>query len=206
VVSSATNSPATVSLAGTGVTVLVAVTPTTVDFGSVVANTSTQQSVTLQNTGAATVTISQAAVTGPGFSVSAVPMPFALPAGQSTSMSVSFAPTATGSASGQLSVISNASNSPTDVPLAGTGVLHAVDLSWSASTSTDVVTYNLYRSVVSGGPYQGLISGISAAITLAYTDATVQAGATYYYVATAVDSEGNESGYSNQVSAVVPSP
>jgi fibronectin type 3 domain-containing protein len=38
----------------------------------------------------------------------------------------------------------------------------------------------------------------------AYTDTTVQAGQTYYYVTTAVDSSGNESTYSNEVQAVVP--
>jgi hypothetical protein len=34
-------------------------------------------------------------------------------------------------------------------------------------------------------------------------DTTVQSGATYYYVATAVDANG-ESGYSNQAAAVIP--
>jgi fibronectin type 3 domain-containing protein len=35
---------------------------------------------------------------------------------------------------------------------------------------------------------------------------TVQAGKTYYYVATAVDLNNNESAYSTEVSAVVASP
>jgi len=39
-----------------------------------------------------------------------------------------------------------------------------------------------------------------------YTDSTVQAGVTYFYVVTAVDSSGNESVYSNQASATVPTP
>jgi fibronectin type 3 domain-containing protein len=42
--------------------------------------------------------------------------------------------------------------------------------------------------------------------TTAYTDNTVVSGQTYYYVATAVDSESQESGYSNQAQAVVPTP
>jgi len=45
-----------------------------------------------------------------------------------------------------------------------------------------------------------LISGTT------YMDATVQAGQTYYYVATAVDSNNDESTYSTPASAVVPSP
>jgi fibronectin type 3 domain-containing protein len=39
-----------------------------------------------------------------------------------------------------------------------------------------------------------------------YTDSSVQAGSTYYYVITAVDSSGNESAFSNQAQAVVPTP
>jgi fibronectin type 3 domain-containing protein len=39
---------------------------------------------------------------------------------------------------------------------------------------------------------------------LTYTDSTVQSGAQYYYVATAVDSSGNESVNSNEVSALIP--
>ena len=38
------------------------------------------------------------------------------------------------------------------------------------------------------------------------TDNSVVGGQTYYYVVTAVDSSGAESGYSNQTQAVVPSP
>jgi fibronectin type 3 domain-containing protein len=78
-----------------------------------------------------------------------------------------------------------------------------VDLSWQASTSA-VAGYNVYRGAVSGGPYikvnSSLISGT------AYMDTTVLAGQTYYYVATAVDSNNDESAYSTPTSAVVPSP
>jgi fibronectin type 3 domain-containing protein len=42
--------------------------------------------------------------------------------------------------------------------------------------------------------------------TTSYPDTTVQAGQTYYYVATAVDGSGAESTYSNQVQAVIPTP
>ena len=37
-----------------------------------------------------------------------------------------------------------------------------------------------------------------------YTDATVEAGRTYYYVATTVDNSRVESSYSNEASVVVP--
>jgi len=78
-----------------------------------------------------------------------------------------------------------------------------VSLSWAASTST-VVGYNVYRGTQSGGPYAVLNSAADASTT--YTDSTVQAGQTYYYVVTAVDGSGNESVNSNQAQAVVPTP
>jgi fibronectin type 3 domain-containing protein len=39
-----------------------------------------------------------------------------------------------------------------------------------------------------------------------FTDSTVVAGTTYFYVVTAVDGSGTESAYSNEAKAVVPSP
>jgi hypothetical protein len=81
-------------------------------------------------------------------------------------------------------------------------ISHSVDLSWTASTSPDTVGYNAYRSLVSGGPYSKLNSSLIASTS--YTDPTVQSGYTYYYVTTAVDSQGAESAYSNESVATVP--
>jgi fibronectin type 3 domain-containing protein len=39
-----------------------------------------------------------------------------------------------------------------------------------------------------------------------YTDSSVEAGQTYFYVTTAVDASGKESANSNQTQATVPSP
>jgi hypothetical protein len=79
--------------------------------------------------------------------------------------------------------------------------VHSVALSWNASTST-VSGYNIYRSTLSGGTYLRINSSLVAG--LSYTDSTVQNTVTYYYVTTAVDNTGTESGYSNQVSAAIP--
>lgn len=202
ITSNATNSPATVSLSGTGVSLLISARPTSSDFGNVILGSSSTLPVILTNTGTGNVTISQATVTGTGFSISGLPLPLALPAGQNTSFSVTFAPPTAGSVTGNVSIVSNATNSPTIESLSGTGI-HAVDLSWTASIST-VAGYNVYRGTVSGGPYTKLNSSLVAGI--AYTDTAVQGGQIYYYVTTAVDSSGNESTYSNQAQAVVPSP
>jgi TolB protein len=44
----------------------------------------------------------------------------------------------------------------------------------------------------------------SLVASLTYTDTAVQNGTTYFYVTTAVDSSGNESVDSNQVSVTIP--
>jgi len=82
-------------------------------------------------------------------------------------------------------------------------VAHSAQLSWLASTSS-VAGYKVYRSTVSGSQYVLLNSQVDP--LLSYADDTVQAGQTYYYVLTAVSLTGVESGYSNQVTAVIPTP
>ena len=79
---------------------------------------------------------------------------------------------------------------------------HAAQLLWIASPSSGVVGYNIYRSTVSGSGYALLNSAPDA--SLSYTDSTVQAGQTYYYVVTAVTSGGAQSSDSTQVTAVIP--
>jgi hypothetical protein len=81
---------------------------------------------------------------------------------------------------------------------------HSVTLTWVASASTGVVGYHCYRSTNLGGPYAKITMNIVSGTT--YLDSNVQAGVTYYYVATAMDSAGAESIYSNQTSATIPTP
>jgi hypothetical protein len=84
-----------------------------------------------------------------------------------------------------------------------TGGPHSATLNWTASTS-QVVGYNVYRSDTAGGSYRKLNTALVVGTT--FIDYLVQAGQTYYYVTTAVDSAGNESGYSNQANATIPTP
>lgn len=95
--------------------------PSTMDFGSVQVGSNQTLSETLTNSGTSSLTISQANLTGTGFSLSGLPLPLSLTNGQSFTFSTTFAPTSSGSASGSITVISNASNSPMILPLSGTG-------------------------------------------------------------------------------------
>jgi uncharacterized repeat protein (TIGR03803 family) len=78
---------------------------------------------------------------------------------------------------------------------------NVVDLSWSGD-SGQISGYNVYRSNVSGGPYSKLNSNLDTETT--YTDSAVLPSHTYYYVTTAVNSQGQESGYSNETQASLP--
>ncbi len=207
-VSNAAGSPLAIPLSGTGVasTLLLGASTTSLTFPSVAVGGSSAQSVTLTNNGNSTVTIGTVGATGAGFSASGVAAGQMIGAGQTATLSVAFAPASTASVSGTVSVTSNATNSPINIAVSGTGtqaVAHSVSLSWTASTST-VAGYNVYRSTVSGGPYTLISTSPVAGVT--YTDTAVQAGVTYFYVVTAVDANGNESAFSNEAPVTVPTP
>jgi len=203
-ISNAPTSPLTVSLSGTGVfpSLTISASPTTLSFGTVSTGSIATQNVTLTNTGNSAVSISQVSVAGSSFSATGITVPLSLAAGQSTSFSVIFAPTTTGSLSGTITSLSNASNSPTTIKVSGLGASsapHPVSLSWTPSTIT-YVSFNIFRSSISGGPY----AQINSSLTPSYADTSVTSGQTYYYVVTEVDSSGAESTYSNEAAAPIP--
>ena len=205
VTSDASNPNLAIPLSATGIAPgQLALGPTSLGFGNVTVGTSLAKSGTLTATGAS-VTVSSASFSSTEFALSGISLPLTIAAGNSAPFTVTFAPQASGSASANLSFASNASTTPTLQSLSGSGtapVAHSVALSWNASTSTNVVGYNVYRGTVSGGPYAQINSALNAGTN--DTDTTVQNGHTYYYVVTAVDSNGNESVFSNQVQTVIP--
>jgi len=203
----ATNPTYTMALSGTGAsaTRTISLGATSLNFGSEILGGSIPLEVAVKNTGNSSLTISQINVNGSGFSVTSGISGTTISAGQTANLNVVFAPKITGSASGMVTLISNASNSPNSVAVSGTGVSstsHTVSLSWAASASSGVVGYYVYRSSVSGSSYTRITSGALGA--LKYADGTVSAGKTYYYVVTSVNSSGVESAHSEQVTAVVP--
>jgi hypothetical protein len=78
---------------------------------------------------------------------------------------------------------------------------HVVDLSWTASTSSDVVGYDVYRSP-DGATWKKINASLVAS-TL-YSDSTVASNTTYYYSVTAVDASGVQSSKTATVKATVP--
>ena len=131
VVSNATNSPTTISLAGTGVQPQISVVPTSANFGNVTVGITNTQTVTVSNLGSANLSLTQATVSGSGFGLSAVTLPLSLVPGGSAALTVSFTPASASSTTGALTLVSNAPNSPLSVMLSGTGVSPVLQLSAS---------------------------------------------------------------------------
>jgi hypothetical protein len=185
--------------AGAGLTV----SSSTVAFGSVAVGTPSTQSLTLTSSGTTALIVSGATLSGAGFTMSGATFPLTLNAGQTATLSLQFDPTATGAATGTLTISSDApSNSTAIAALSGTGVPLAVDLSWTAPSDSTIAGFNIYRAAGSSSSYSRLNTSVSSPVS--YTDSTVQAGITYEYYVTTVDSSGAESVPSNTASVVVP--
>jgi len=198
-------SPFLVNLSGDGVGAgTLSTNPASISFTNVAVGQSQSKLETITNTGGSSVTLNKDGVTGTGFSFIGLTLPYNLSAGASVTLSVVFTPATAGTFAGNFGVISGNSNSAAFVAVSGTSVAqHTVALTWDPSTS-QVSGYNVYRGTTSGGPYSKINSSLDA--TTSFSDSTVSGGITYYYVTTAVDSAGDESTYSNQVQAIVPSP
>jgi hypothetical protein len=182
-----------------------------VNVGSVVVGTSGTQTGTL-SASSASVSVSSVSLGGINpseFLISGLTFPVTVTTTQPVTFTVKFTPGATGTASASASFASTASNTPTAGSLTGAGTaapVHTVGLTWTASTTSGVTSYNIYRAIYAAsacGSYTNI--GSSPGSTTAYSDNVVADGTTYCYATTAVDPSG-ESGYSNVTKAVIPAP
>lgn len=209
VTSTASNPTLTIPLSGTGTAPQsgqLTVTPSTLALGSVVVGQSGTASGSLSASGGS-VAVTGASTNNSAFVVGGLSLPVTIPSGQSATFSITFSPQTAATASATLTITSNALSSTTTETLTGTGTAaptHSVNLSWTASTSTDVVGYNVYRALFNSSAC-GAFSKINPVLntTTLYTDNTVANGTSYCYATTAVDTSNAESGYSNIVSSVV---
>jgi hypothetical protein len=89
----------------------------------------------------------------------------------------------------------NPTPTPTPAPTA-----HSVSVSWLASSSPNVVSYNVYRATTTSGPFTRVGNNVNAT---KFTDTGVQSG-TYVYEVTAVDNSNTESAPSSPVTIKIP--
>ena len=151
----------TVALAGSGASSsLIAASPASVAFGSVVVGGSQTFSVAVTNVGTATTNISQVAMSNAVYTVSGLVPPVSLTAGQSLTFSIAFAPVASGSTSGSLMISSDASNSPLNIALSGSGAT-------SGQLQVSPATYNFGNvSTGSTATMGGTLAASGSSITI----------------------------------------
>jgi len=183
--SDASNSVMNISLTGiaTGISAgQLTLNPASDDFGNVTVGTKSSQTVTVTNVGGSSVNISQASVSGAGFQLTGISLPLTLNPSQSTTLVVSFAPQASGNASGTLTITSDAANSSLTSSLSGTGIALGTLGSNPASlnfgsvavgskqaltetvTNTGGTSVTISQVSISGAAFS--LSGITAPVTL----------------------------------------
>ncbi|MBI3670423.1 MAG: choice-of-anchor D domain-containing protein [Acidobacteria bacterium] len=143
VTSNASSSPHNGALSGTGTAPAVSLSPSPVAFGNQpVGTASSPHTITLTNSGSATLHITSIGVTGTNaadFALSpagGTPCSFgagSLAAGSSCTFNVTFTPASAGSRASNVTVTSDAASSPHNVPLSGTGAASAPAVSLSPS-------------------------------------------------------------------------
>ena len=134
---SASNSPQTVSLSGTGV-LQATMSPASLSFGNqALATTGATKTVTLKNNLPTALSISSIAVTGDFAQTNTCGT--SLGSGASCTINVAFTPTATGARTGTLTVTDSASNSPQTDSLSGVGIAQATTSPASLSFGSQAV-------------------------------------------------------------------
>lgn len=151
----APGNPHSISLTGTGVSPVPAVTltPTSLSFGNQpIGVVSTPQSVTITNSGTGTLTISSISASGDFAETDACTAP--LPAGTNCVMNVTYKPSGAGASVGAITITDNAAGSPHTVHLTGTGVSSGFSFSVPLASATvsagQIATYTLTVTPVAG--------------------------------------------------------
>jgi Fibronectin type 3 domain-containing protein len=102
--------------------------------------------------------------------------------------------------SAEVSATPQASSTGSSTNLLATAGSSQISLSWDAVTGA--TSYNVKRATTAGGSYTTIAQNITGTT---YNDTSASAGVTYYYVVTAVTSDG-ESANSNEASATLSTP
>jgi len=163
ITSSGSNPNINIALSGNGLTPgALTSNPSSLSFGNIQVGNQRQLNETLTNTGGSSVNISQATLSGTGFSMSGLNPPLQLTSGQHITFSVTFAPLVVGGASGSISITSDASNPNLSIPLSGTGTAMPKGQLSVTPTSLD------FGNVVVGSNAQlnGALSASTASVTV----------------------------------------
>ena len=173
-------------LATSGLAQTASVSPSSLAFGNQpAAVASAPKTVTLTNSSGTALAISSIAVSGIHASnfYQVNNCGSSLAANTSCTITVEVVPSEAGVRTASLVITDNAVGSPQRVPLSATG-MHDIILSWTASVSSGVIGYYMYRGTKAGGESTTPLNA-SPVNALFYVDTQVVKGITYYYVVTA---------------------
>ena len=201
VTDTASNSPQTATLGGTG-TAPVILSPTSLTFASqVITTTSKGKSITLKNNQSASLTISGISIAGDFAQTSNCPLtPNTLGAGASCTISVTFTPTNLGTRTGTLTFTDSANTSPQTVNLSGTGTMAGL-LSISVAPASPTLPTGNQQQLAAIGNWTGgvqvnitnFVSWTSSAPSVASVSSTGLTQAVTQGVATVTASYGSVS-------------
>lgn len=93
---------------------------------------------------------------------------------------------------------------PSAVSAALTSIPGQVTVFWAPVSDPDLKGYRVYRSELANAPFTMVSNMLIAKGQERYTDFTTIAGKKYFYRVTAIDQAGNESGFNNLASMMVP--
>jgi len=158
VTDSAANSPQTITLAGTGLAApALTLAPSSLSFSNqAVGTVSAAQSVTLTNSGTATLNITSIAVSGNFTESGSCGQTLAV--GATCTINLTFSPVSAGSITGTLTITDNAPDSPQVVTLGGLGSDFGISVSPSSGT---VVAGNSVAFTVTVTPKSGFSSAVA---------------------------------------------
>jgi CSLREA domain-containing protein len=170
------NSPQSISLTGTGVALapVVSLSGNSISFGNQSLSTSSsQQSVTLTNTGNASLTGISIGLTGADAAdfAKTTTCGSTLAATANCSIGVTFSPSSTGARSASVSISDNASNSPQSVTLTGTGTQTASSLAYTQAAPSPLVAGSAIGTITVGvyDSYSALVTGSTASVQVTIT-------------------------------------
>ena len=151
------------------------VSPAAVTFGNVAVGSISNQSLSVTNSGTVAITISQATVTGAGFTIGGASLPLTLSPGNTFTFTASFDPTAAGNDSGSLSIVSPQLSSPLAISMSGTGMAVAPAITSQPLSESVLIGQTATFSVTASGTaplsYQWSQNGtaITGATSSSYT-------------------------------------
>jgi hypothetical protein len=170
------NSPQSISLTGTGVALapVASLSGSSIGFGNQnLGSTSSQQSITLTNTGNASLTGITIGLTGANvgdFGQTNTCGSSLTPTSQ-CSIGVTFAPASTGAKSASVSISDNAANSPQSITLTGTGIQTPTALSYTQPSPSPLFAGSSIGTIAAGvyDSHSALVTGSAASIQVTIT-------------------------------------